>query len=55
MQWHRLGRITTENASYPRMDGLDDELRVYFARKDELGRSRIFYLTAGPKSPSAVR
>jgi hypothetical protein len=42
MRWQSIGRIITEQASYPTIDRVDGAARLYFARRDDRGRSGIF-------------
>ena len=34
MPWKKLGRVFAEQASYPTVDQVGAELRIYFARRD---------------------
>jgi len=51
LSWRKLGRVTTEPAAYPTVDLVDGGLRVYFSRRDELGRSRSYFMTVDPDDP----
>ena len=52
MRWRKLGRITTDRASYPTVDRVDGRLRLYFARRDDLGPSRVHFLAVDPDDPT---
>ena len=51
MRWQKLGRIITEAAAYPTIDRVDGVARLYFARRDTLGRSGIYHIGFNPADP----
>src|SRR6185312_3895528 len=57
MRWKSIGRITAEFASYPMIDRVDGTPRLYFARRDDRGRSGIYHREIhadDPLRPSAI-
>jgi hypothetical protein len=55
LAWKALGRLTTEPASYPTLDRVVDDIRVYHARRDDQGRSLIHHATVREDEPLRVR
>lgn len=57
MHWRSIGRIINERAAYPTIDRVDGSPRLYFGRRDDLGRSGIFHTNIDldhPLQPSAI-
>jgi hypothetical protein len=54
VEWTPLGRVTTDPASYPTPDRVDGGLRLYYARRDAEGRSRIDHMTLCERDPLRV-
>lgn len=52
MRWRKLGRIITGAASYPTVDRVDGTARLYFARRDDRGRSGIHHMDLDPDDPT---
>jgi hypothetical protein len=52
MRWRTLGRITSDRASYPAVDRVDGRVRLYFARRDGLGPSRVHFMAVDPGEPT---
>jgi hypothetical protein len=51
MRWKSIGRIITEKASYPTIDRVEGSVRLYFARRDDRGRSGIFHCEVDADDP----
>ena len=54
LAWKPIGRVTTSPSSYPTPDRVGEHLRVYFARRDEQGRSRIHHVAVDERDPLRV-
>jgi hypothetical protein len=55
LAWKPIGRVISEPASYPTLDRVDGDLRLYFASRDEQGRSRIHFKMIAEDQPLQVR
>jgi hypothetical protein len=55
LAWEPIGRVVKESASYPTLDRVAGDLRLYFARRDDRGRSEIHHKTLSEHEPLQVK